>query len=158
MLRYLTELQPKGETDLVGSIERYARARRRPGILLLVSDLLSGEPSQLAERLRDLRSRGWQTIVAHIVDSAELSPVAVQIDGFGDQTRPTELLDLESGETLRMTMTEDVINRYRSEVTNWMLEIESACTSERADYLRLHTGWPLHSVVLKLLHARGLVA
>src|SRR5262249_40283754 len=44
MLRYLSDLSTMGQTDLPTVVEHYVRARRRPGILLLVSDLLSGEP------------------------------------------------------------------------------------------------------------------
>jgi len=157
MLRYLSDLSPLGQTDLADSIDRYARARKRPGILLLISDLLSGEPEHLGERLRDLRSRGWQTIVAHIVDSEELWPASFRTNGLGNQTQPTELLDLETGEKLRMTLNQNVIERYQTEVTTWLTSIEETCSAERADYLRLQTDWPLQSVVLQLLHARGLV-
>ncbi len=157
MLRYLTDLEPMGQTDLADSIERYARARKRPGILLLVSDLLSGEPEQLRDRLRDLRSRGWQTIVAHVVDSEELWPARFRDDGSGEPNLPTELLDLETGEKLRLTLNQDVIDRYQNEVTTWLSSVEEICSAERADYLRLQTDWPLQTVVLQLLHARGLV-
>jgi hypothetical protein len=146
-----------GETELSLSIERYVRARRRPGIMLIISDLLSGEPDQFSARLRDLRSRGWQTIVAHIVDSEELSPLFFQSESAVDGVSPTELLDLESGERLRLTLNPDVIGRYEHAVSSWLGEIEAACAAEHADYLQLQTDWPLQSVVLQLLHARGLV-
>ncbi|MCO5223592.1 MAG: DUF58 domain-containing protein, partial [Thermomicrobiales bacterium] len=35
MLRYLTDLDAQGQTSIAESIERYARARKRPGILLV---------------------------------------------------------------------------------------------------------------------------
>jgi uncharacterized protein (DUF58 family) len=158
MLRYLTDLTPMGETDLPSSIEHYVHARRRPGLLLLVSDLLSGEPEQLTERLRGLRSRGWQTIVAHIVDGAELSPAGLTSIGDGDHRKPAELIDLESGERMRIFPTDEVIARYEEAVAGWMAEIEQACAAEKADYLRLDTAWPLQTVVLRLLYGRGLVA
>lgn len=158
MLRYLTELTPMGETDLPSAVEQYVRARRRPGVLLLVSDLLSGEPEQLAERLRDLRARGWQAIVAHIVDEAELSPAGITAGELGGRARPTELIDLESGERLRVTPDEDVVARYEAAVEEWLRQVEAACIAENADYLQLHTNWPFQSVILQLLHRRGLVA
>jgi hypothetical protein len=156
MLHYLAGLEPMGDTDLPSVIERYVRARRRPGMMLLVSDLLSGDPEDLAARLRDLRARGWQTIVAHIVDAAELSPDAV----FAGSNRgsPTELVDLESGERLRITPTNDVIARYEGAVAAWMEQIETVCAAEAAEYLRLDTAWPFQTVVLRLLYNRGLVA
>jgi uncharacterized protein (DUF58 family) len=40
MLTYLERLRPLGPTALTATLDRYARARRRPGLLLIVSDLL----------------------------------------------------------------------------------------------------------------------
>lgn len=156
MLNYLSELRPMGKTDLPSTVDRYVRARRRPGMMLIVSDLLSGEPEQLADRLRNLRSRGWQTIVAHIVDEGELSP---RLTGFRptEVVRPTALIDLESGERLNIAATDEVLARYEAAVARWLDAIESACAAERVDYLQLHTSWPLQSIVLRLLHARGLL-
>jgi hypothetical protein len=157
MLRFLTELAPMGETDLPGMVEQYVRARRRPGVLLLVSDLLSGEPSELAARLRDLRARGWQTIVAHVVDPLELSPETFTAGSNGG-AQPADLIDLESGEKLKITPTVEVVRRYQTAVQDWIRQIETVCEAERADYLRLQTDWPFQSVVINLLHRRGVVA
>ncbi|MCC6793280.1 MAG: DUF58 domain-containing protein [Thermomicrobiales bacterium] len=158
MLRFLSELVPMGETDLPGALEQYVRARRRPGLLLLVSDLLSGEPEQLAERLRDLRSRGWQTIVAHIVDEGELSAGGVISGETDGPARPSELIDLETGDRIRVTPSDEVVARYEAAVNEWLAQVEEACIAEKADYLQLHTAWPFQSVILQLLHRRGLVA
>lgn len=156
MLRYLTDLRPMGETDLPASVERYVSARRRPGMLLLVSDLLSGEPEDLRLRLRDLRSRGWQTVVAHVVDPAELEPAVAVV--VGGRPQPADLIDLETGDKLRITPTNEVVDRYRSAVGDWLRRIEEVCAGERADYLRLSTDWPFQSVVVSLLHRQGIVA
>lgn len=158
MLRYLAELQPMGQTDLATSIEHYVRARRRPGIMLLISDLLSGEPEQLAERLRDLRARGWQTIVAQVLDGAELSPEAMTAAAEGGRGQPAELIDLESRERLRVVPSDDVIARYEAAVTDWLGRIEAACAAEKADYVRLDTAWPFQTVVLRLLYERGVIS
>lgn len=157
MLQFLSEMRPMGHTDLPRVVEHYVRARRRPGLLLVISDLLSGEPEQLGERLRDLRSRGWQTIVAHVLDAAELSPAPMTAAALGGRPQPAELIDLESGERLRVVPSDDVVARYESAVAAWLDQIEAVCLAEQADYLRLDTAWPFHTVVLRLLHARGLV-
>ena len=156
MLQFLSALPTMGETDLPSVVEQYVHARRRPGMMLLVSDLLSGEPEQLRQRLRDLRARGWQTIVAHIVDPAELTP-ETSLNG-GGTGQPAEFIDLETAEKLRITPTIDVVDRYRTAVQSWLEEIEAACKAEQADYIRLQTDWPFQSVVLNMLHRRGIVA
>jgi hypothetical protein len=157
MLRYLTGLTSMGQTDLSLSLEHYVRARKRPGLMLLISDLLSGEPEQLGDQLRNLRSRGWQTIVAHVLDAAELSPAPMTAGLDGGSAQPAELVDLETGEHLRVVPGGDVIARYEDAVQDWLQQIEAVCAGQRADYVRLDTAWPFHTVVLRLLHARGVV-
>lgn len=158
MLTYLTRLAPHGETDLPTALERYVRARRRPGIMLLISDLLSGEPAQIEDGLRLLRARGWQTIVLHVVDEAELAPATMTADGIASRPQQTELIEVEIGDRLRLTPTTRVLERYESAVSAWLTEIEQACNAEHVDYMRLRTDWPVESIVLRLLHGRGLVA
>jgi hypothetical protein len=157
MLHYLTNLRPSGATDLISTIDRYVRARRRPGILVLVSDLLSGEPAEFKEVLRNLRGRGWQAVVAHIVDSAELAPRVLMAEEPGGRPRPSELVEVELGERLRLTPSPQVLSRYESAVQDWLAEIEQACEEEDADYLRLETSWPFESIVLKLLYQQGVL-
>ncbi|MGH2534164.1 MAG: DUF58 domain-containing protein [Thermomicrobiales bacterium] len=157
MLTYLTRLEPLGETDLPAALERYVRARRRPGILLLISDLLSGDPGQIEDSLLLLRGRGWQTVVLHVVDEAELSPASVVASSLGGRPQQTELIEVELGDRLRLTPTTRVLERYEEAVGAWLTEIEHACNAEHVDYLRLQTNWPIESIVLRLLHGKGLI-
>ncbi len=157
LLRYLERLPPLGGTDLPSVLDAYAHARRRPGILLLVSDLLSGEPTQVTQVLRDLRGRGWQTTVVHTLDPAELEPGGMLGTG-GGRASLAELVDVEGGERLRLTPTDGLLDRYRAAVGAWLAETESACAADGVDYVRLMTDWPFETIVLRLLHDRGVVA
>ena len=163
MLRYLEALTPLGGTALTATVDRYARARRRPGYLLLVSDLLSGEPADLRDLLRMLRSRGWQAVVVHVLDEAEVAPAPtgryLTADRPGGVGRPpVALLDAETGDRLRLTPSDDVLARYGAAVAAWLTDVETACTDEAAGYVRLLTSWDFEDVVLELLHRRGVVA
>jgi uncharacterized protein (DUF58 family) len=158
MLRFLEQLAPMGGTDLPTTIDAYVRARNRPAVLIVASDLLSGEPGELREALRTARSRGWETIVVHVLDPAELTPALMTgDDGARVANQPTELLEVESGQRLRLTPTDGVIADYERAVTSWLNEVEAACEEERVEYVRLLTDWPFDTVVLRLLHERGLV-
>src|SRR4051812_23155937 len=75
-LRYLQQLRPLGGTMLAPAVAAYVHGKKRPGLLLLISDFLAGETEALRGALHDLRSRGWQTAVLHVVDEAEIAPEA----------------------------------------------------------------------------------
>ena len=154
MLGFLTDCPTLGETAIADILAAYLHTHRNPGLLLLVSDLLSGEPEDLASSFRDFRARGWQIAVLHVVDDAELDPGPLFDDG---RTGPVDLLDVELGERLVITPTGAVLDRYRDAVKGWLAAIEAACEAERIDYVRLSTLMPVDQVVLTLLHERGLV-
>ena len=157
-LKYLTTMQTSGSTNLLESIQRYTSARSQQGMLIVISDLLSGEPESLTEALRYARNRGWQTSIVHVVDAAELSPEPFVRGRDNERPVTLELIELENGERLRLTATDDLIERYRDSVTRWMTELEGACVAEKADYVLLQTDWPFETLVLSRLYEAGLVA
>jgi uncharacterized protein (DUF58 family) len=162
VLRYLHQLQPMGGTALTPAIGAYARGRSRRGLLFLVSDLLSGEPEELQAALHDLRGRGWQTAVLHIVDDAEVATDAAAAwltrdeDGLG--VASLELVDRESGAILRLAPDDDLAARYAAGVTTWLEALEAACAAELTAYARVSTAWGVDELTVALLHGRGVVA
>jgi uncharacterized protein (DUF58 family) len=162
VLRYLQRLPPMGGTALAPAIAAYAYRRSRPGLLLLVSDLLSGEPQELQTVLHDLRARGWQTAVLHLVDDAEVSPNAaahwLRQDHDGVAVSTIELLDRETGATLRFAPDDDVVERYAAAVATWLASLEATCAAEQTAYARFSTAWDLDDLTVALLHERGVVA
>jgi hypothetical protein len=163
MLRFLERLPALGGTDVAAAIERYIRARRRPGILILISDLLSGDVATLRSALRFGCERGWHIVVVQTLDDAEVTPAMAAQYVMGDAAAaggrpPAELVEVESGERLRLSPTDGVLERYGAAITGWLQEIETACAEEQAEYIRLLTSWPIDTMVLRLLHERGMVA
>jgi len=161
-LRHLQRLQPMGGTALTPAIAAYAHGRSRRGLLFLVSDLLSGEPEELQAALHDLRARGWQTAVLHIVDDAEVAADAAAAwltrdeDGLG--VASLELVDRESGAILRLAPDDDLAARYAAGVTTWLEGLEAACAAEHTAYARVSTAWGVDELAVALLHERGVVA
>ena len=162
VLRHLQRLQPMGGTALTPAIAAYAHGRSRRGLLFLVSDLLSGEPEELQAALHDLRARGWQTAVLHIVDDAEVATDAAAAwltrdeDGLG--VTSLELVDRESGAVLRLAPDDDLVARYAAGVTTWLEELEAVCAAEQTAYARVSTAWGVDDLAVALLHERGVVA
>jgi uncharacterized protein (DUF58 family) len=162
VLRHLQRLQPIGGTALTPVIGAYAHGRSRRGLLFLVSDLISGEPEELQAALHDLRARGWQTAVLHIVDEAEVAPDAAAAwltrDDDGTGVASLELIDRESGAILRLAPDDDLAARYAAGVTAWLEALEAACAAEQTAYARVSTAWGVDDLTVALLHERGVVA
>jgi len=162
VLRHLQQMRTLGGTALAPVIETYAHARSRPGLLLLVSDLLSGEPDELQAALHVLRARGWQTAVLHIVDDAEVAPDAASAwlhgDATGTGSTSIELIDRESDVTLRLSPDDEVVTRYASAVATWLEALEASCAAEATAYARFSTAWGIDDLTVMLLHERGIVA
>ena len=162
VLRHLASLRAHGSTELGPVVGAYAHARTRPGLLLLVSDLLSGEPEELQAALHDLRARGWQTAVLHVVDEAEVGAeaAAAWLNGEegGSASSAVELIDRESGATLRLSPDDEVVERYAAAVQIWLDALEAACADEATSYARLATSWGIDDRTVSLLHERGMVA
>ena len=162
VLRYLQRLPAMGGTALAPVMAAYAHGRSRPGLLLLISDLLSGEPEELQAALHDLRARGWQIAVLHVVDDAEIAPDAIGAWLRHRRKRPQpaslELIDRESGATLRLAPDDDVVGRYAAAVTAWLDGLEAACAAEATSYARIPTAWGIDELTVALLYERGVVA
>lgn len=157
MLTYLTDLDATGETSVAESIERYVRARRHPGILIVISDLLSGEPDEMRTALQLLRSRGWQTTIVQIIDPAESDPAGVFPTGPGGTALTVELIDLENAARMQVTASQAALNQYDAAYRAWQSAVESVCESEQTPLITLRTDWPFESVVLGLLAQEGVV-
>ena len=72
--------------------------------------------------------------------------------------RRIELIDRESGATLRLAPDDDLVARYAAAVTAWLEGLEAACAAEQTAYARFSTAWGIDDLTVALLHERGVVA
>jgi len=160
MLMALERMAPLGGTALAGAVERYLFAHRRPGVLVIVSDLLAGEPEDLRHALRAARSRGWQAAVVQVLDEAEVAPAAAEafLRGDAGDDEAVELVDAENGQRLTLSPESGLLERYGDAVTTWLDAIDEAIDEEHAACVRLLTSWDFTDVALRLLRERGVLA
>lgn len=148
MLSYVTNIRAAGTTSLPRVLEQYAGERKRAGFLLLVSDLMSGEPSELGQAMRGFRARGWEIAILQVLDPAELDPV--QLADSVEERDAINLLDIESGERLRLALTNEVVERCREAVTAWMTEIDAICLREQIVRVQIDTSQPVSDLLRDL--------
>lgn len=151
MLGYVGAVRAGGITNLPRMLEQYALERKRPGFLLLISDLMSGEPDELGQALRGLRARGWDVAILQILDPAELAPE--EIARAIEERDAVDLLDLESGERLRLALTDDVVERCQAAIQHWLNEIDAICLREQVVRVQIDTGQPVTDLLRELTEA-----
>ncbi|MGI9254040.1 MAG: DUF58 domain-containing protein [Thermomicrobiales bacterium] len=173
MLRAIESMRPHGGTALGETLSRYLHAHRRPGVLIVISDFLTGEPEDLRGALREARGRGWHVALVQVLDDAEVSAEAAAAwlakderehsqghgHGHGHGATPLmELVDSESGEKVQLAAGGELARRYGERVAAWLAGIEAVCAEEQATYLRLLTGWDFEDVTMRLLREREVIA
>jgi uncharacterized protein (DUF58 family) len=108
-----------------------ARLVRRPGMVVLVSDLLL-EPEAVERSLHELRAEGHDVTVLHLMDPAERDLLLA-----GDAV----YVDPESGLEVPATLA-DVRDVYRATVNDAITEWRRLCASASAAYATILTDAP----------------
>ncbi|MFN7706779.1 MAG: DUF58 domain-containing protein, partial [bacterium] len=102
ILSHLSKLKAVGQTDLAQSLMQLSSMMRHRSLVMLMSDLL-GDPESTMQSLRQLRHRGHDVIVFHILDEAE---VHFPFEGS------VQLEEPETGQSLTVRA-EEVAKEYR---------------------------------------------
>lgn len=118
-------------SDAPGALDQAARLIRRPGLVILVSDLLV-DPAEAERALRRLRAGGHDVTVLHVLDPAERDLTLA-----GDAI----YVDPETGEEVPATIA-DVREVYRATVRGALAEWRSRCAAAGASYETVLTDAP----------------
>lgn len=136
---FLASITAEGTTDLGERLTRYARTQRRPGPLLLISDLF--DPTWEAG-VRALLSGGFDLTVLHLLAPDELEPPL-----HGDLL----LRDIEGGGTLEVTVDGTLLARYQENLTAWRGELRQWLGARGVPYVPIPSDLPVEEIVLSLL-------
>lgn len=130
-------------SDALPALEQAARLIRRPGMVVLLSDLLM-EPEPVARTLRQLRAAGHDVTVFHIMDPAERDLLTT-----GDAI----FVDPESGLEVPVSVA-DVRDVYRGTVAGAIAEWRRLCASANAAYEVVLTDTPFGIPLRRAFAAR----
>src|SRR5438552_1872293 len=133
---------------LGGALEAYARQFTRPGVAIVISDLMA-EPAEIERGLLALRARRYDVILLQVVGRAELEP---ERDFSGGLLR-----DVESGETHPMVLGADALARYRALLDAHLTALAALAARFEATYARLVTGASVPDFVAVDLARLGVV-
>ena len=137
---FLDGLSCSGATDMDAAVRRFGALFPRPGLVVVLSDLLDADGWRPA--VEALARHKHQVLVVHVLDEDDCEP------GFAGEVT---LVDAEGSRERRLYADEALKRRFRSELAYYFREIETACTSLGIDYLRTTTRTPFDEFVLKSL-------
>ena len=143
VLSLLTNLKPSGPTDIAGSLAQIAGMLKQRSLLMVFSDLLT-DPEPVFRSLRQLRHRGHDVILFHILDEAE---VRFPFDGY------IEFEDPETNEKTEVDAT-GFRHEYLEAISSFREQFQKECFQRGIDYVPLDTSMQFDKALLEYLISR----
>jgi uncharacterized protein (DUF58 family) len=140
VLKYLLSLKPEGKTDLNSCLTEYALACKRPGIAIILSDLLDSKG--LENGLEALSYGRFDVTLIQILDHEELFP---SLNGY------LTLKEVETEEIKRVTLDEVLLELYRKSMRDFLENVKDLCRKSGIDYYLSDTSIPFEEFLLDYL-------
>ncbi|MDX1663344.1 MAG: DUF58 domain-containing protein [Candidatus Promineifilaceae bacterium] len=135
-----------GITHLDVSLQSYALRGGRPGLVFLLSDMLS--PTGYRSGLDALLARGYEVGIIHLLSPDELEPALA-----GD----LKLVDVETGADAEITLDATTLAQYRERLAAWQEELSAFCSGRDVHYIPVSTATDWERLVMQTLRAQGIV-
>ncbi|MHC4876994.1 MAG: DUF58 domain-containing protein [Planctomycetota bacterium] len=147
LLKYLEEMPASGsETSLSEMVSAFVHRTNRRGLAIVVSDLF--DPRGYQKSLDLLRHHQYEPSVIQIHDQSEAEPQML-----GD----VELLDVESGEVRKRTITEKNLKKYRALFQEFLTSVETYCSTYGLGCTVTPANVPFDDLILTMMRRAGAV-
>ncbi len=143
---HLAELHAEGSGSLVATAADLLSRAGPAGVTILLSDLLD---PQWDAALGRLPARGADVSIVQVLGPGELEP-----EILGD----VDLVDIEDGRRIPMSLTEESIQRYADRRDEWLAKISARAAGLGAGYTMVRSDTDLRSVLLGSLRDVGVVS
>ena len=141
---YIASLKPSGKTDFNRTLRDYSLRTRRPGLAILITDLL--DPGGYEEGLRALLYRRFDIMLIQVMDEEELEP---RFKG------PVRLIDGRPTKRPSSTSSPKPSPSIRRRLAGFFGEIEEFCLDHDIEYLRTSTKIPVRGRGIQLSAQRS---
>ena len=145
VFRFLSEPRPERLTGLAPAARDYAGRLRGRGPLILISDLM--DPGY-SDALRDLAGTRCQLSVLHVLAPDELDP---------EVPPDARLVDNETGHGIEVTGDDDLVDRYRTRLTEWQEELAQFCARRGGSYVSVPSNLDLADLLFDVLRRRRVI-
>ena len=140
ILKELEDARPEGETAAASVLQALAASLKRRGLVILISDLLD-KPEEVAKGLKQLRARGSEVIVFHLLDREELQFPFKEPSLFQDMEEDLSLL----------TDPQAIRSAYLDTLRSLTDEYRQVCVSHHIDYSLFDTSVGLDRALVRYL-------
>lgn len=139
----LDNLEPKGETGLIGALHQISEKVQQRALIIILSDLFS-DPDELAGALQHLRFRKHDIAVFHLLDPQEVE--------FHFE-RPHRFVDLEDSTTI-VAEPNLISDEYHAALAEFLAAVETKCHNVHADYHLFQTNANYEEIVSNFITSR----
>jgi len=146
IMQILESTSVGGETDLNLALKRYGLKSFRPGLLILISDLLS--PNGFTNGISNLQASGHEIAIVQLMSPDEATPA---IRG------EMKLVDVETGEDAEISLDNVTAERYRKRLLTWRQETAAYCAKRAIHYVPVTTDVLWHDLVMRTMRAKGIL-
>jgi len=149
--------------DFTAALRTIARARTGKGVMLVLSDFLI--QGGYEEGLRYLggggggRGESYDTYCLQVLSPGEIDPTLERMGSTGQNelVGDLRLIDAETNRSSEVTITADMIKKYKQAVVGYMDELKAFCGARGMTYGLVRSDTVLETLLLDYLRKRGLV-
>ncbi len=145
MFEWLQALEPGGGTELLQAVDNLLRTRPAPGVVFVLSDLLSEDWEDAVSRLATDRS---EVCVLQVFSREEIEP---QMQG------DLRLVDSETGAEREITMGRRAMREYTQARDDFFEAVRAACNRYGFPRMFVTSDQSLEDVLLRSLRRLGVV-
>jgi uncharacterized protein (DUF58 family) len=143
LLRALVAIEARGGTDLARAVERVVKQSARPGMLVVLSDFF--DPGAVTQALGRAAQAGHDVALVQVLTPDEIAP---RFEG------DWALEDLETGETVEVTMDLAAIDAYEARLASLCEGLRAFARRHGAAYVLARTDEALEAAVRRFV-SRG---
>lgn len=143
LLKWLEQLQFTGEADMQAAVRQMAV--KGPGMTILISDFLSeqmvnGPEDEIVKLMKYLDYRKQRAVMLHVMAAEELM---VELSGTYN------LIDMENGQQLKVTMEQTSIREYQEALKNFLDKLQRSCKKAGSNYILCKTSRNLYQLIFE---------
>jgi Protein of unknown function DUF58 len=153
--------ESRGES--FSSVLKAVAARRTGrGVVMIISDMLIPPPEGYQPGLGLVASMAasgaWDALVLQVLSPGEIDP-AHERDGYGGPVvlGDLRLTDVETGRVSEVTVSADLLKRYRARFASYQSELAEFCTRRGLTHQLVPTSSDITTLLLSDLRKRGVI-